>query len=155
MNEKPDYKNHFFPFSCQFLFRLMLKKWTWYIKFFLSFDWTLIILSSKLFLHFRWKIRVGSIDLTKETIRVLEIVNSHVHPKYNGKSSYFDIAVLETEEIEISNKINPVCLPESISYDINEYKNDQAQLLGWGSEIKNGKPSNTLKRVNVKVLSQR
>jgi hypothetical protein len=85
----------------------------------------------------------------------LEIVNSHLHPKYDGKSSYFDIAVLETEEIEISRKISPVCLPENISYDENEYKNDQAQLLGWGSEVKNGKSSNILRRVEVKVLPHR
>ena len=114
-----------------------------------------------LFIHyqkyslFRWKVRIGVFDLSTENGKVLEIVNSFVHYKYNGKSSYFDVAVLETEEIEISSKINPVCLPESISYDANEYKNDQAELLGWGSETKNGKPSNTLKRVNVKVFSQR
>jgi len=111
-----------------------------------------------LFLTFslcRWKIRIGAYNLSTNNGNVLQIVNSFVHSKYDGKSSYFDIAVLETEEIQISRRISPVCLPEKINYDANKYDNNQAELVGWGSQTKNGNPSNILKRVNVKVYSQR
>jgi hypothetical protein len=107
------------------------------------------------FVNFRWKIRIGVFDLSTDNGYVLQILNSFVHPKYDYKSSYFDIAVLETKNIQISRRINPVCLPERISYDVDKYNNNQAQLVGWGSQAKNGNTSKFLKRVSVKVFSQR
>ncbi len=85
----------------------------------------------------------------------MTIIDKSVHPKYDGVSAYFDIAVLKTNEISISRAINPVCLPEGISLDVKKYDNDLAELIGWGSSQADGKVSDVLKRVNVKIFSQR
>ncbi len=65
------------------------------------------------------------------------------------------MAIFETKQVNISRAISPVCLPEAVSYDIDKFDNDQAELLGWGKSTTNGELSNKLKRVNVKVFSQR
>jgi len=82
-------------------------------------------------------------------------VKYYVHPNYNGKSSYFDVAIFETEAVKISTSVSPVCLPDEVSDDVNKFDNDQAELLGWGKSTSYGEVSNKLKRVSVKVYSQR
>jgi len=86
---------------------------------------------------------------------VVNIIDKSVHPKYDGVSAYYDVAILKTNEITISRAINPVCLPEGISHEINKYDNDLAELIGWGSSQADGKVSDLLKRANVKIFSQR
>jgi hypothetical protein len=52
--------------------------------------------------------------------------------------------------------IRPVCLPEEPSNDADKYKNDLAHVIGWGSSADaNAKPSEELKREDIKVYSQR
>jgi hypothetical protein len=46
------------------------------------------------------------------------------------QAAYFDVALIRTERIEITNFVRPVCLPESSSTDVDKYKNDQMHLLG-------------------------
>jgi hypothetical protein len=40
----------------------------------------------------------------------LKILEATVHPLYNHKSAYFDIAVLVTEAVTFSKAIKPVCI---------------------------------------------
>jgi hypothetical protein len=46
---------------------------------------------------------------------ILDIQKVTLHPNYNGKTAYFDIAVVETANVTFSKFIIPVCLPRSIS----------------------------------------
>ncbi len=121
-------------------------------------DYNFLIIENKpsyLLSLFRSKIRIGVYDLSRDDGNVLEIVNSFVHPNYDGKTSYFDIAVLETENINFSKRVIPVCLPDKISYDVDKYDDNEAQLAGWGSHAINENTSKILKRVSVRVYSQR
>jgi hypothetical protein len=86
---------------------------------------------------------------------VVDILEKLVHPKYDGVSAYYDVAILTTKEMTFTRAISPICLPEDVSYDVNKYDNDLAELIGWGSSVADGSVSNLLKRANVKVFSQR
>jgi hypothetical protein len=44
--------------------------------------------------------------LDDEKILVLDIVESKKHPKYDGVSSYYDIAVLTTDTVEFNQVIH-------------------------------------------------
>ena len=107
---------------------------------------------------FRWKIQIGDFnhgsDKDDGNAKNLEIIKKFVHPNYDGIKSYFDVAILETEEITFSRAISPVCLPNTISNDIHAYDNDQAELIGWGSSTTTGIASSRLQRVVVKVYKQ-
>ena len=50
--------------------------------------------------------------------------------------------------------IQPICLPEEPSSE-NKYDDRTVHLIGWGSSNKNGKPSETLRRVTIQIFSQR
>ena len=112
-----------------------------------------------MFLTFRWKVRIGDFDLksTRDNgnAKDLDIIKIFVHPKFDGEASYFDVAILETEEITFSRAVRPVCLPNKINNNIHKYDDDQAELIGWGSSQVTGNTANELKRVSVKVFSQK
>ncbi len=86
---------------------------------------------------------------------VLDVKSSQIHPMYRNGTSYFDVAVLTTDKIPISEFISPVCLPDSASDDIHKYDNDHVELTGWGQNTLNGKISVKLKRVSLKVYPLR
>ncbi len=88
-------------------------------------------------------------------MEVLSILDATIHPKYNGASSYYDIAVLKTKKITFSRRKIPVCLPESVSFDAKKYEDKLAYLIGWGSSHINGNVNDMLKRVDIKVFPQK
>jgi hypothetical protein len=61
----------------------------------------------------RWKVRVGDQSHATTTSRtlLLDIVRVSLHPNYNGRTSYFDVAIVETQSIIFSKLISPICLP--------------------------------------------
>jgi hypothetical protein len=50
-----------------------------------------------------------------ENTLILGIQAVSLHPKYDLKTAYFDIAVVETEAVTFTKYISPVCLPGSIT----------------------------------------
>ena len=61
---------------------------------------------------FRWKIRIGVSKLDDDRSAItLDVKNQTIHPNYDRETLYFDLSVWETEEIELSTEISPVCLP--------------------------------------------
>ncbi len=46
---------------------------------------------------------------------ILDIERVFLHPNYDRKTAYFDIAVVVTGNVTFSDFINPVCLPGSIA----------------------------------------
>ena len=85
----------------------------------------------------------------------LSIQKISIHPKYNGESAYYDLAIFETEPIALSNFLSPVCLPSEPSGNINRYDNYYVELTGWGTKSKLGKVSQRLKRVSLQIFKQR
>ena len=85
----------------------------------------------------------------------LEVLQTVVHPDYDGKSAYYDVAILETKPVIFSRAILPVCLPNSPSDDIEKYDDRSVELIGWGSTESRGSSSNTLKRVSITIFPNR
>ena len=85
----------------------------------------------------------------------LEVLRTLVHSDYDGKSAYFDVAILETKPLEFSRAILPICLPESPSDDIHKYDDRSVELIGWGSTESRGSASHSLKRVSISIFPNR
>ena len=87
-----------------------------------------------------WTIHIGDRNLANLTLKQspnsnlrgfdLSINKTFVHPNYNGKSAYFDIAVIQTDYVPFSKNIQPICLPESPGLDPDAYDGRAAELLG-------------------------
>jgi hypothetical protein len=62
-------------------------------------------------------VRLGDQNLASKTEHtlILGIQAVSLHPKYDLKTAYFDIAVVETEAVTFTNYIRPVCLPRLIT----------------------------------------
>ncbi len=107
---------------------------------------------------FRHKILIGvsnhALRRNKNAIE-LEILNQFIHPNYDGVTSYYDVAILETASLVFSTAIRPVCLPEIPSEDIHKYDNDYVELIGWGQKYLHGPVSNQLKKVALKIHTLR
>jgi hypothetical protein len=50
-------------------------------------------------------------QLKTENTQIYDIERVALHPDYDGKTAYFDIAVVDTNIVTFSNYIHPVCLP--------------------------------------------
>ena len=65
-----------------------------------------------------------------------KVCNITIHPKYidyNGTYSIFDYGILTLcDELNWSNKVSPICLPESSGRG-SMYENKKAIVAGWGN----------------------
>jgi hypothetical protein len=50
-----------------------------------------------------------------ENTLILDIQAVFLHPNYDLKTAYFDIAIVETDAVTFTNNISPVCLPGSVT----------------------------------------
>ena len=111
------------------------------------------------FFSTRFLIRIGDLDHNSTAddrfAKDLSILKITIHPNFNREAAYYDIAIFEIEPISFSDAIRPVCLPSAPSEDIKRYDNDFVELTGWGRKNIFGKISQKLKRVSVKIFSQR
>ena len=83
----------------------------------------------------------------------LKVIRKSPHSKYEKGVGYFDIALLETEIIEFSDLIAPICLPSRIYENFSEeYAGQAVELIGWGSSNIHGNSSQFLKRVSIAVV---
>ena len=108
---------------------------------------------------FRRQIRIGDYNLDAEDDNLLAITldvkNQTIHPNFDGQTSYFDLSVWETEEIELNWAISPVCLPVRKLKNQNEYDEKTVQLIGWGSKSIAGLNSKKLNRVAITIFPNR
>ncbi len=108
---------------------------------------------------YRYKIRIG--DFSHTSVKDdrgaidLDILNSVAHPDFNREISYYDVAVLLTENITFSRFISPICLPDSSSDDIHQYDHRYVELTGWGRNSLTGQISHELKRVSLEIYPLR
>jgi hypothetical protein len=62
-----------------------------------------------------WKVRIGDTNHVSDkddiNLAILDIQDIAKHPQYNGITAYFDIAVIETDDVTFSKGVSPVCLP--------------------------------------------
>ena len=54
----------------------------------------------------QWKLRLGSQNLSvSEDALFLDIKSVNKHPLFDNKTSYFDVAILETEPVELNEVV--------------------------------------------------
>ena len=85
----------------------------------------------------------------------LDILSYMIHPDFDEVTSYFDAALLLTEDFSFTKSISPICLTYWPSDDIRKYDNYHAELVGWGKARLSGRVSDKLKRVSVKIYPSR
>ena len=77
-------------------------------------------LKMKIFNVHRWKVRIGDQKHNSKrddgNLLILDILNYFKHPENDGVRAYFDVAILETENVTFSRGISPVCLTRSIAF---------------------------------------
>ncbi|XP_064482598.1 chymotrypsinogen A-like [Ornithodoros turicata] len=76
-----------------------------------------------------------------------------VHPKYNGKTFDYDVALMRlSTPLDLNDYVGPVCLPD----EDDDYTNVTCTTSGWGDVVtKNGTfiQPETLQKVDLPVLS--
>ena len=60
----------------------------------------------------------------------LEIGNILVHPQFEEKKAYFDVAVIQTKNIEFTPIIQPICLPNMTNSNGDHYSRASVELTG-------------------------
>ena len=63
----------------------------------------------------------------------------HINPLYNGKSAYYDVAIVElSESIEkFQENIWPICLPKSPMANINHLDDKSGSVVAYGPSMNN------------------
>ena len=77
-------------------------------------------------------LRVGEFSLSKELSRGFSVPIEKIvtHPNYDGKAAYYDVGVIQTEEIKLSPTVQPICLPDNFSVNKDKYENFFVDLVG-------------------------
>lgn len=85
---------------------------------------------------------------TRYNVKKIEI-----HPRYNGRENYNDIAILVLDrEVPIANDISPICLPEAERSRIRNLTNRTAYVLGWGHTSYGGVDSQVLLEARLPIV---
>jgi len=78
----------------------------------------------------------------------------NVHESYNPSSLDYDFAILSLcEDLEFSQEISPVCLPESAGQDPGLNENVDTIISGWGLTSGGGELATFLQEITVKTKS--
>ena len=85
-----------------------------------------------------------------------DIKRTFIHPKYDDRYHYFDLALIEAEnELEYSGGIQPVCLPEKAVLDVDSRQNDGVTLTGYGKESIEDTGDSQLRFAQLTIYAQR
>lgn len=99
-------------------------------------------------------VRLGEHDLSnddQDRPLQVDIANITVHPSYNRRYKYFDIALVRMGlRLTFNRFIRPACLPETYS----TYK-EHVIASGWGKTYHNQGASQVLMKVVLEVFSDR
>ena len=87
-------------------------------------------ISSILYLFNSWSLRVGEFNLTIQRGQSLQIVKTFIHPKYDNNTAYYDVGILQTKIVQVSDFVHPICLPQEVSGDEDKYSRYAADLIG-------------------------
>ncbi|XP_054721106.1 clotting factor B-like [Uloborus diversus] len=95
----------------------------------------------------RYAIRVGSIKVREGTLHLID--NIIIHPDYNARQHYHDIAIIRLKEaLHYSGSVRPICLPAGPK----KLKGKDVTVTGWGDQDYGGKRGSILREVTVPVV---
>lgn len=111
------------------------------------------------YFNYRFKVRIGDVNHASNkddrTAIDLNILGYRVHPDFDGLTSYYDVALVQTDILMFSKSISPICLPNWSSDDVNKYDNYHVELTGWGKTRLSGRVSDKLRRVSLRIYPSR
>lgn len=98
---------------------------------------------------------VGDHNISSSTdtaaTRLFPVEDIIVHPEYDGRSPYNDIAVMRIRgTMEFGMAVGPACLP--FRHNCDSFIGSYVSLLGWGTQEFAGPRSDTLQKVQVNVI---
>ena len=59
-----------------------------------------------------------------------EIQQIFSHPKYDGKSAYFDVGIIKTKDVNFNSFVQPICLPTKSEQSPDVHKGKSTELIG-------------------------
>ena len=84
-----------------------------------------------------------------------EISETFVHPDYDPRYHYFDIALIKTDiELDFNAGIYPVCLPQKASINVDNRRGNAVTLTGYGAESRENPSNQKLRFAQLTVYSQ-
>ncbi|XP_042228825.1 serine proteinase stubble-like [Homarus americanus] len=93
---------------------------------------------------------VGAHNLLEgETMQERQIKNFIIHEDYDKEMTAHDIALVEVEELVLTEEVSPVCLPDPDDL----YSGVQATVTGWGTLSDGGQASPKLMAVTLHTLT--
>ena len=106
-------------------------------------------------------VRIGdvnlSLNITDKRVEERNISKSIKHPKYRKPNAYYDVGLLELDKpVQFNDFILPICIPTSITKDLNTYDQNLVTMTGYG-KLKSSSSSidGKLRTTNLKIYSQR
>ncbi|XP_043272611.1 venom protease-like [Venturia canescens] len=104
-------------------------------------------------------VRVGELDLDDDYDGAapvdLFIEKTTIHPDYDEKTFFSDIAVIKLErDVEFTDLIRPICLPVSESIQRAPKVGQRPYVIGWGALGINGVAASTLQQVQLPLVAQ-
>ncbi|XP_028039013.1 uncharacterized protein LOC114249582 [Bombyx mandarina] len=112
----------------------------------------------KSYKSFELRVRLGEWDVNRDVefypYIERDVLSVHIHPLYYAGTLDNDLAILKLDHpVEWTNypHISPACLPDKYT----DYSGQRCWTTGWGKDAfgSNGKYQNTLKEVDVPILS--
>ena len=84
--------------------------------------------------------------------QVIYIESVSIHPKYNYRQSYRDIAVIKLKEnATLTAWVHPICVPEEAHNDPNKWERQSVDVIGYA--YSGFTVNNNLKETEVKILN--
>lgn len=89
---------------------------------------------------------------TETASQQIEIEAHYDHPDYNDQTYDNDMSLLKlSRQVSFTREISPVCLPWN--YPNDEFDGETVSASGWGTTSQGGSVSNTLREVDLPVLT--
>ena len=102
-------------------------------------------------LRFEYEIRAGEFNPRLKRTRERRIESYEIHPNYDNRSFYYDVAILFLDEpLTLSKKIYPICLPTK-GTEASEITNWGLTVQGWSPSSVTNQDKLVLTEINVKV----
>ncbi|XP_060091970.1 granzyme A-like [Heteronotia binoei] len=93
-----------------------------------------------------------SLSNNEKEKQFFQIINMVAHPKYNGRTNENDIKLLQLDrKAKITRAVKSIPMPKT--YDDIKART-QCLVTGWGITENRGKPSDTLREVDVMVIDR-
>ena len=84
-----------------------------------------------------------------------DIGQTFVHPNYDKRFHYFDVALIKSSSpLDFNAGIYPVCLPERASNEVDNRRGNAVTLTGFGAESKESRENQKLRFAQLTVYSQ-